>query len=935
MNRRILVLTLFFISWTFCLKAEEQSLQQDATAEIAGRVIVPTEIKSPGGSPQDTPTRLDIPAANAKVELVFQGDTLKAITNQVGQFSFKNLTAGLVQLSIDLPPYELFSESFELVPGENVVMVSIQREPETLDAAIVRDEMPVMTMRGDTLIYHAAAVALMEGDYAIDLLLRFPGVEVKNGQIIVTGKNVRRTYVNGALIFGLNPMDPMEYLKAEEVVTMNVYDEMDPEEKRDGIAREKQRVIDIITKNPIFSSLDLQVRALAGMDQQPREDNSAQLRYGAGTNAHFFSELNQMRVDIMTSNIGMRSSTIDMNPRPLSTYLDNTVLTLGYNHYWVSPLFGDALQTAYSFTHNLTRSRQHSLQDYFETAGIPERMQENENNATGKTQTHEMRVQYEYRTGKHVNLSGSHDMRFSRGIDDRSLSERISITQAATMLRKESSHADNHSWSLNEHLNIRFISDKPRPVISLSMNLGRDNLNSWELDTLASSYAKRYLTKAGNGLSQSYSASINQLLFNTRKMNDGEIRTYQLQGSYRISFSSQDKMQEAYDLYGTPTPIVNIANTYHFTYSSLANAIDMQFIARPENTLSVIAQLTARAERVADRERIPALDPYHKVFYSLLPTLSIAGRRLSFMLNSMTRTPAIEQLRRRIDDTHPLSLVAGNPALKQSVTYTVRLQNASVNRANKHVLTWSVSAQGETNPIVNKTLFYASDTILEDYDSYKVLAGSTLLHSENADFAYNLEANLMFSSQWGGKWKTTTRLSPSLSYQSRPQYFDTVLDQTTEFSPKLFFDGTTYPGKNLSFSFNTTAAYIHARNQAGSMDSHAFRVQASTSVRADFLKRAFFNGEYSLSLYRDLSYGNMRNDVHRLNLSLGVGLLKDKALKISIRGVDLLRGGSQYNVAVNPSSITQTWTPVYGRYFLIDISYRFNNSGGKILNLIL
>lgn len=88
-----------------------------------------------------------------------------------------------------------------------------------------------------------------------------------------------------------------------------------------------------------------------------------------------------------------------------------------------------------------------------------------------------------------------------------------------------------------------------------------------------------------------------------------------------------------------------------------------------------------------------------------------------------------------------------------------------------------------------------------------------------------------------------------------------------------------------------------------------------------------------MSLYRDLSVKSMRNDIHRLNLAVGVGLLKDKALKISLRGVDLLRGGSLYNVAVNPSSIIQTWTPVYGRYFLIDITYRFNNTNGSIMNL--
>jgi hypothetical protein len=43
-----------------------------------------------------------------------------------------------------------------------------------------------------------------------------PGVEVNQttGEIRISGKNVARSYVNGALIFGLTPMDAMENLRA-------------------------------------------------------------------------------------------------------------------------------------------------------------------------------------------------------------------------------------------------------------------------------------------------------------------------------------------------------------------------------------------------------------------------------------------------------------------------------------------------------------------------------------------------------------------------------------------------------------------------------------------------------------------------------------------------------------------------------------------------
>lgn len=878
---------------------------------------------------------IDIPASEAGVELLFQGDTLKTTTDLTGSFSFKNLKPGLVRLSIHYKDFEPFSERFELVEGENVIMVTFQRKSETLEAAVVQDEVPVVTMHGDTLVYHAAAIAQMNGDYAVDLLRRFPGIEVKDGQIIVTGKHVKRTYINGALIFGLNPMDSMEYLKANEVVTMNVYDETDPEETLDGVSREKQRVINIKTKNPIVQSMDLQVRALAGLDQEPRDDGSLQPRYGAGANAHFFSEMTQIQTDLVTSNVGMHSSTINMSPSPITANCDNINIILGFNRYWVNPIFGNALQTSYSFGHESSVGRSQRLSEYYETKGIPARLQDTDSHSSGKIRTHELQAYYNYRTGKHVAFSWNHHLRLSYQATSRHTTEKVTISGSDPMLREELSRSDDQAWNLTETLDIRFLAQKPRPTVSFDLNLGRDNLNSWELDTLASSYSKRYLTKDGDGLSQRYGVSVSQMLVNSRKMTEGKMNSIQVQGSYRIGYSSRDRIQEAYDLYSTSVPLVNAVNTFDYTYSSLQNSLNLRLTAHFGTGSMVAAHLSAQAERVLDKERIPSEDPHGKVFYRLVPMLTISGRSVSFSFNSFAITPSVEQLRNRIDDVNPLALIAGNPDLRQSMSYSASLQNNSVRRVSKHLLTWNVNGQVKLHPIVSRTLFYPSETVLADYNGYKVLAGSTLLRSENADYSYDMSGRIQLSSQWGGKWKAASRITPSLSYRSLPQYFGDALDRTTELNPSLGFEGNAYPWKDAMVSFNTNASYIRSRNQSMSMDSRAFRVRAGASVRVDFLKYAFFLGDYSFLLYRNLSSSRMNNDIHRLNLSVGFGLLKDKSLKISIRGVDLLRGGAQYNVSVAPSSIVRAWNPVFGRYFLLDLTYRFNNSGGKVLGLFL
>ena len=365
-----------------------QNQPADTLSSIVGKTFYRMEIGD-AGQALGIET-LDAPVSRIEVILVAAGDTLKTKTDDQGRFSFSGIAAKNVTLSMVNDDYAPFSESFVLMPGENVVIVPRQRKIETLDAASVTAEAPVMTMRGDTLVYHAAALRVDEGDYAIDLLRQMPGVEVNRttGEIRISGKNVARSYVNGALIFGLTPMNAMENLRAEQVVTMEVYDETNPEEILDRRAREKQRVVNIKTKDPIFRTTDLQVRAIAGADETRQENGDRQYRYAAGTNAHFFSELVQLSADVITNNVGMNSSNINAVPLPQSTYRQTTDLELGFYKYWHNPLFGNGLNTSYSYTHDQTRSRRRALQEYFEMPGIPAHTQEEETASTRKTEQH-------------------------------------------------------------------------------------------------------------------------------------------------------------------------------------------------------------------------------------------------------------------------------------------------------------------------------------------------------------------------------------------------------------------------------------------------------------------------------------------------------------------------------------------------------------------
>ena len=899
--------------------------KSSVTGKAFHRIVF--EVNVPG---QPTgPQILDMPLALDDITLIAGRDTLRQKMDRFGAFTFENLVPGLVTFSIDEEEYVPFSETVELMPGENVVFLYLEERTETLDAAVARAEVPVMTMKGDTLVYHASKMAVGEGDFAIDLLKRMPGVEVRDGQIQVAGKSVRRSYVNGALVFGLDPMASMENLKADQVVAMEVYDEKDPQEILDGIGRDEQRVINIRTREPVFSTTDLQARALAGADQHRKEDGSPQYRYALGANAHFFSELKQLTADFVTNNADLRSSNINLAPGPQSLYRETTDVKIGFNRFWHNPLTGNVASVSYSYGHEWTRSSSRRLQEYFETADIPGHVDEEDFATSSLVDNHNLHIGAAYRTGKRATIQWTQDLRLAHERADSRRSGSTAYAGMSPMLQDERTHEGDRSWTLDENVRIglRSRSGKARPTLDLSLQLGRNNLDAWNLDTLSSSYSRRYLTKEGEKLFRTWSGILSQTLYNFRKGR----RSFQLTGSYTLHYSFLDREQQACDWKGMAGEAVNPANTFDFTYSAWSHRFSLQSRSSTGRNFfpNLNVGVTLEMDRIRDRERLPASDAGNRTYYSILPSLGFKTGILTWNFGSSVRLPAVEQIRRRIDDTRPLSLLAGNPDLRPIRSWTAEVGKKDIIGTEKWMVTWDLTAQYERNPIVQRTLFFDHDASLDEYDGYRVPAGASLLRFENADHALDTRLSLSASSLQSlldNRLNFNILLQPAVAYRQTPQYFGSVLDRMSEWTAGIYGVLAFPLWQGAQASVAEDFSYLRASSKEGKMDRKAIRGKLDVSLTADFAKLFYFAGDYSWQPLKDLTDINMSREIHRLNVAVGVNLLK-KTLKIGIRGVDLLRGGSIYNVTMGPSSMTYTWTPVYGRYFLLDISYRFNNSG--------
>ena len=143
--------------------------------------------------------------------MIANGDTLQVETGSGGTFSVPEIASRKVSIievllrdSMGQPDGRTIPirVSFELMPGENIILIPVEDYLETMPSA----NYSVVTMEGDDWIFHYPSDKGI-GLYAADKLKDFPGTKYnrRNEAITIPKDGIYRAHVDGAYIFALDP----------------------------------------------------------------------------------------------------------------------------------------------------------------------------------------------------------------------------------------------------------------------------------------------------------------------------------------------------------------------------------------------------------------------------------------------------------------------------------------------------------------------------------------------------------------------------------------------------------------------------------------------------------------------------------------------------------------------------------------------------------
>ena len=853
------------------------------------------------------------PVGGAAVTVVSGKDTLKTVTTANGLFDCKRVGVGMVKIVCGGGEYEISEQNVELFTGENIIFVELKRKITTLAEARVRADAPVVTHHKDTLIFNASAVRTMEGDNALEILRQMPGVEIKRGKIRIHGKEVKRTYVNGTLVYGDQVMAPLNAVLADAVVNIKSYEETSVTDRRRKARHgKKETVLDITTKEQIVRAVDAHASAGLGIGK------GGDFKYSAGAVGNFFSEKFLAYGNIYANNIGLTDNsfkTAGHMSGDLRTDDNKVFAQAGVQKYWGDRMMGSNIKAEYNFTYDNSKDVSRIVKDYYENMEGERRYEQNcESGAV--LGTHSASIRADINNEKIKSLNIGQNVSFSNRKESDMERSLLYEKDALTLTGLETREVADRQWQVGGDITWSD-NQNPKgwfPSLTFGYDIGNNRGNGMRADTLASSLNRRFLVMddIGKNSSLSFGANCNVFLLNNEKAT--------VMGIFGLGAnrSRRSSKRMAIDRLDPDNSHADYVNTFDYNwnvsqYGAIA-AVQASF-----GMMSVEMDANFKLNRLNGVESIPETKDNSRLYLTPGGSIKVSRGMTSFRYSVDSSLPSQEQARERVDNTNPLFPKAGNPDLRPEYIHTLTLGHAFPKVGKSGSITLVFDSELKTASHVYKTVFFQAPA---SWHGYEMPAGATLTIWENAGLSTHLSLDASYKVRFQ-KIKTTVTFGARYGYSALPEYIadDRIVRRESAPEARAAFDCR--PDKKTRLSLNASVRYMDSRSSRS--DLAAVNARVSVDAARVIGKYFFVRGSYNWGGYIFTKGSSDAVHVNGLNAIAGVRLLKGM-LVISVSGNDLLNQASGYTVKDGANYRVQRWQPSLGRYFMLNISYRFNRT---------
>lgn len=296
--------------------------------------------------------------------------------------------------------------------------------------------------------------------------------------------------------------------------------------------------------------------------------------------------------------------------------------------------------------------------------------------------------------------------------------------------------------------------------------------------------------------------------------------------------------------------------------------------------------------------------------YQFKPSIS---KRFSLFYTTNSQQPSINDIQPVPDNTNPNRIQEGNPDLKPNYVHNVR-----INFNTWSALTGRYIWSGFTGSLTNNA--FANSTSFDPY-------GRTISRTENVNG--NIFSNL-FAGFGLPLFNRKFEINPNLN-SSYMRYTNIVNNQENITQNRSISAGTEFELKldSLQFTVGGEYSYTSPKSSLTSASNTPFMMQTyKADIEWQLLSHFKFKADVKYVINSNRAVGFNRN-IFVVNTEISRSFLKTENLIITISGNDLLNQNLNLQRQINGNIVTDNYTKIISRYFLLRLTYKFNSNKTK------
>jgi Outer membrane protein beta-barrel family/Carboxypeptidase regulatory-like domain len=880
-----------------------------------------------------------------------QRDTMKTLSNEKGEFVFKNVKANDFKIKVTSVGYADFVKIYHYTDnGDDILIpfVQLSSMAKVLEEVIVTADKTV-TIKEDTIEFKADSFKLRPDADVEALLKKIPGVQVDaNGNITAYGKSVTKIRVNGKDFFSGDIKTATKELPANIVDLVQVIDDYGDQAAFTGVKDgDPDKIINLKIKKDKNKGYFGRGQIGYGTDE----------RYTVNGSANYFNNNKQISVLANFNNINtsafsmpgsgsggisgmmrggmpdngtMSSMTTIMNNGDggfiQSGQASNDGLSrtnsagINFRDDWGKKI---SVYGSYTFTDRQTVTLSNSKQtNLFATGNV---VNPNNSNKTENKTSHRIFFNTEWRIDSFNQIKISPTFSYSK-------------TNSTTLT--DFLFSDNNNVKLNEGTSSDIV-NSTQPNISgtilynhrfgksgrlFSANLsGGYNTTDEDDDRINNSI---FYSPNGGASTNNQHQFITQDNSNpTRSIRFSYIepitKKKSLEFNYTNSYSltSNDKQTNLVNN-SSSTRLDSLSNIYENTFTYNRIGINYRYNEKKYNySLGVAAQASEM-----QGESFISKSSYKKNTFNWFPLARVTynfsrTRNLSVNYNANISAPSYSQLQPVFDYSNPQYPVIGNPDLKPEFrnSFSARYSNFDFTSGNMlfsnisysftkdKVVTNSINSfgnggGGNTNGAIQETQYL------------------------NADDYYTASGFYNFSKPFQNR-KYTLTFNGNLNYTNNVSFINTQKNIGKNFvgSQGLNVDVRLSDWLDLGAGANFT--YNQTKNSLTPRANTEVRTYTISSNGKIYLPAKFVLN-YDLNKSFNSGYGVSANPFI-INGYLERQFSKSNQLSVRLQAFDLLNQNTSISRTVSANSITDTRTNRLGQYFMLSFNFRLQKFKGQ------